>query len=141
MPPKEVYKMHNGVCEKFKYKNFRTNLRNLRNKVAADRFAADKSKEAYENDKHLCAKPKDQFVWKGSFEQQLLAKDIRDGELDGMKPKQARKRRTIYEEMPVSVTQWRDLFWGEKRRYAKKQRDEELKEIIRMKNKKLFQKA
>ena len=138
MSTKEVYEMHDGIYKKFKYPNFRTNLRNLRNKVAKDRMAADKSKEAYDHDKSFFAKPRHTFAWKDSDQHKQLVKDIRDGSLDGMKPIEARNTRDEYKDLPFSVDEWRNLFWAEKRRFGKEQRLDELKEIIRMKNNKLF---
>ena len=138
MPPKQVYNTRDGIYHKFKYTNFRTNLNNLRKRVATDRFAADRTQKAYDHDKPYFTKPENLFVWNLSNERKLLSQDVRDGKVDGKKPRAVRASRDEYKDIPLTPTKWRDFLWQEKGRYAKEQRKEELKEIVQMKSKGIF---
>ena len=139
MPPREVWETwHNGVCQKFKYANFRQNLLALRKKVARDKMFSARSQAAFDNDKHHYSRPKDRFIWRGSPEQDQLRQDIKSGDLDDMMPMEVRQTRQVYLNLPINKTQWRNYLWQERRRLYNQLNEEERKKIIKMKTNRIF---
>ena len=140
MEPRNIYMMHNGLYKPFKYERFRSNLRNLCIAVSKQYESSYKSSAAFDNDKQWYPKPTDKFVWYKSPEQEQIRKDIEQGKVNGKKPIEIRESRDEYKALPISTRQWRDYLWQEKKRFMKKSRSKELREIVGMKTKKIFNK-
>ena len=96
MSAKSIYMMR-PCYSKFKYKNFRTNLRSLRKLVERDFVRAEVDEQAYLHDKALFGITAD-GAWHRSDACKLLKDDILKGKLEGKKPKEVYESRAEYQE-------------------------------------------
>ena len=80
MTAEEVYDMRGGIYHKFVFKNFKNNLRNLRNFLKREEERAFFDSLAFYNDKRSKRPPATQTKkhWNGSRAQKWLVKDVDD---------------------------------------------------------------
>lgn len=97
LPPSDVYLMHTEYTE-FEYKNFVSNLYNLRKKHEDLLTRAKEDAEALAHDLALGLRvhTKPYPCWQGSVAERLLQKDIDEGKLLNMKPAELLKSRVEY---------------------------------------------
>lgn len=104
MAAKDVYDMR-PEYKKWAFKNFQTNLRNLRKNISNNyaRMLADR--EAYEHDRALlrvlrASNPPD-VPWHKSEAKKILKQDIDDGKHKQMKPEELHGMREEYQAFPL----------------------------------------
>ena len=100
-----VYKMRSEY-EKWPYKNFVTNLRNLRKKIETDRRRMQQDCEAYGNDRALYNEHNARMLrsytpWHRSKAKESLLDDIKEGKHKHMAPKDLYKTRVEYKAFPL----------------------------------------
>jgi len=95
MKPAIVYQMH-PEYKLYPYKNFPTNLRNLRKAIGLKQVEADRVTSALAHDLQVRIPPNDPLRWNGSAAQKLLLQDIAAGLHQGLKPAQIWSSRPEY---------------------------------------------
>jgi len=107
MKPTEIYNMHDGIYHPYAYKNFITNLRNLR--IALGREQAFASQDAadisHDRELHPAAthNPGGYPRWNGSDAAAFLAEDFANGLTSTMHPRELRETREEYKQFPLNV--------------------------------------
>ena len=129
--PKRVYELH-WLYQLYDYSLFRTNLKNLRNLIAADYVRSQQDLEAYMHDDLLMKSLGKKNVnpeypnWHQHEARHLLRKDIEDGKHKSMKPKELWVTQVEYLDFPLDVFRnhlytERDKPDSQAARYQKKQ--------------------
>ena len=117
MKAKDVYNMRPEYKE-YKYENFRNNLLSLRKVVKRDLGRAELDKEYYQHDKHLFRGDANCEEWHTSEAYKVLKEDMKDGKVDGRKPKDIYNSRREYQ--AFSLKKVRNQIYVEQERLRKK---------------------
>ena len=99
MKAKEVYKTRE-CYSKFKYENFRSNLRTLRKAVKDGLGRAERDEAAFLHDKNLFGKKAD-GAWHRSDAYKVLKHEIKKGKLEGKKPKEIYNSKSEFKSFPL----------------------------------------
>jgi len=107
MKPKQVWMTRNGIYHRFKYENWRNNLRSLRKKIEKELGWAASDAADLAADRLLCpvptVTPHGHPRWKGSEAEKLLKVDIDNGRVKLMEPKDLRETSLEYKKFPLHV--------------------------------------
>jgi hypothetical protein len=103
MSAEQVYNMHGGIYHKYKFKNFKTNLKNLRVKIGEEYQRVQDDYMAYSHDAALiktlrASEPPHPVAWHRSDAKYLLIQDINQGRHKVMKPQELYWARPEYHE-------------------------------------------
>ena len=100
MKAKEVYKMRE-CYSKFKYENFRSNLRSLRKAVKDGLDRAETDEAAFLHDMHLFGEKAD-GAWHRSDAYKVLKDEIKKGKVEGKKPKVIYNGKSEFKAFPLA---------------------------------------
>ena len=117
MRPSEVYNMRPEYMD-YNYQKFRTNLLSLRKAVKNNLGQAELDRDCYLHDKRLFQKDSDCEVWHRAEAYKLLKNDIKDGKVEGTKPRELYKSRIEYQDFPL--VKFRNQIYHEQARLRKK---------------------
>ena len=106
MDAEAVYEMHDGIYKKFLFNNFKTNLKNLRKAVEADRERMYQDSAAYYNDMSKTRPTKSQTNkphWNTHVAKDLLEIDLDDDLHTLLEPMELWATRAEYQEFELEV--------------------------------------
>lgn len=128
MAPRDVYQMRKEYLE-FKYENFRTNLKSLRDAVATSILQMQMDSLFFGHDKSIMMNERQnaprRLLWIESLAPSLLKKDIDEGLHEHLTPAELYASRTEYQAFPLQIFRnhiYQEVDTRAKRahRYAKK---------------------
>lgn len=99
MDAREVYDMHKELYHRYKFANFATNLKNLREAIASDHARMIEDAACYGHDVHIISSLSlpDYLPWHKSPAASLLAQDVADGMNQSYTPIQLYAMRPEYQ--------------------------------------------
>jgi hypothetical protein len=106
MDPKDVYKL-SPLFQLYKYSNFRTNLKSLKDSMKAENGIVNVDEQALAHDRTLIP-TKTMTVrgyprWEGSDAKKLLRDDVKEKKHKNSKPAELRDTREEYKNFPLTV--------------------------------------
>jgi hypothetical protein len=107
MTPKEIFKSHVDFFTKYEWKNFKTNLKNLREKIISDRQLVLLEEAAFKQDiknfPRNATTNRGYPFWDTHAAMGMLEKDVENGIAYELKPKQLRASKEEYQDFPLLV--------------------------------------
>jgi hypothetical protein len=106
MDPQDVYRL-SPLFQLYKYSNFRTNLKSLKESMKAEKGIALADEQALLHDRTLIPKMtmtvRGYPCWEGSDAKTLLRNDVKEKKQKGSKPAELRGTREEYKNFPLAV--------------------------------------